>query len=612
MGDRSLEASVAPAHVPAWSRSGVRWVAWEPVVLATGVAAAVVAVVVTLRASFLAYPGWLAVQKADLILGPICVGLYWHRRRPHSLFGPMLVAFGFVHVPYVLQSSPDSVLFTVGVHWEGVIYLATLAVILAFPTGRLRRIDWIVVAVAAVVVVVPSSAATLLSPEIFAGGSISACRAACPANALWFEADPVVITRLLDVDRVAIIAVALATAALLAWRLATGTRPHRRSLAVGTPIALAFLLTQAAYLTTTLVAPLDPDVATTVRWTFAVARSALWYGFLLALVAAQLFAARVLRQIVMESLRRPTLQELETLVRRPLDDPLLRLGFWRRDADTWSDGDGRPLETPAAGSGRTLTVVARGGAPAAAIVHDDELSDDPELLQAAGAAALLAAENAELEEGWNASIRELERSRARIATAGAVERRKLERDLHDGAQLSLVAISVELERALAASDGTATRTQLLGIRDDVTRTIEELRDLAHGIYPRALADLGLVAALRAAAWRLGRSVSVDGDGVGRYPEEVESAVYYCCREAAQNAIKHAGRGARIAIGLRDTGHALQFEVRDDGTGFDAATAERGSGLRNMRDRIEALAGELRVASRDRGGVVVSGTVPLRR
>ena len=619
MTDSRLESTLAPLQVPLrardrrrpWELRRQRLAAWETAVLVGGVGAALVAVVTTLQAEFLAYPGWLAVQKADLILGPIGVGLYWRRRRPQSPFGPMLIAFGFVHVPYVLQSSSDSVLFTIGVHWEGLIYLATLAVVLAFPTGRLRRLDWIVVGVAAMAVVAPSSALTLFSPQTSAGGSVSACRAACPENALWFDADPTLITRLLDVDRLAIIAVALATAGLLAWRFLTGTPPQRRALAIGTPIALVFLLTQATYVATTLLAPLDPEPATIVRWTFAVARSALWYGFLLALVAAQLFAGRVLRQIVTESLRRPSLGELETLLRRPLGDPDLRLAFWRPAQNAWVDGAGAVVEAPSPGSGRTLTVVEQRGAPAAAIVHDAQLADDPELLRAAGAAALLAAENAKLETAWNESMQELHTSRARLATASTHERRKLERDLHDGAQLSLVGIAAELTRAIEASRGARVQAQLLGLRDDVERTIEELRDLAHGIYPRALGDLGLVAALKAVAWRVGGRISVDGDGVGRYPSEIESAVYYCCREAEQNAIKHAGRDAHVAIRLRDTGDALHFEVRDDGHGFDAGARHRGGGLRNIEDRIAALDGRIEIASAEAGGVVVSGSIPLR-
>jgi signal transduction histidine kinase len=584
---------------------------WELGILAAGVAAAAVAVVVTLQADFLEYPGWLAVQKADLILGPIAVGLYWRRRRPQSRFGPMLIALGFVHVPYILQSATNSTLFTLGVHWEGVIYLATLASILAFPTGRLRgRTDGLILVVAALGVVVPSSLIAVFSPQISGWGSISACSAACPDNALFVSVDPDVVTRLIDFDRAAIIAVALGTAALLVWRLVIGTPAQRRALEIGTPIALVFLLTQALFQVTTALGHGELRLNTYVRWTFVVARSALWYGFLFALIAAQLFAARVLRQIVVASLRRPSLDDLQSLLRGPLGDRRLQLAFRRPPRRGWIDGDGNVVEPPVPGSGRALTEVTRSGRPAAAIVHDAQLADDPELLQAAGATALLALENAELQAGWNESLRELQGSRARIAAASARERRSLERDLHDGAQQALVALSIKLSLAADRADDAELRRELIELGDELDSAIDELRDLAHGIYPSLLSDLGLVDSLRSVAQHASRNVEVSGDGVGRYQAEIESALYYCCREALQNAVRHAGPGTRISIRLHDSGSELSFEVRDDGSGFDTAARHGGTGLRNMDDRIGSLDGYVEVASAPGKGTVVSGAVPL--
>jgi signal transduction histidine kinase len=607
----------APTLVPdpllraySWlSRRGIAW--WEVAAAVAGVVAAAAAVIVTLRADFLAHPGWLALQKADVILGPIGVGIYWRRRRPQSRFGPMLIAVGLLYVPYVFQSTSNAALFTLGVHWEGVIYLATLALILGFPTGHLDRpLDRLILTVAALGVVLPSSAITLFSPQIFAGGSISACKAACPANALHFSVDPAVVTRLVDVDRAGIIAVAVATAALLLRRLVTGTPPQRRALAIGTPIALLFLVLQAGYQVTILLGGADFHLNTFVRWTFAGARSALWYGFLLALVAAELAAGRVLRRMVSESLRRPSLHDLEAILRRPLGDPGLRLALRQRGANAWADGDGNVVEPPAPGSGRALTEVDLNGRPAAAIVHDVQLADDPELLQAAGATALLAFENAELQSAWEASLRELADSRARIAAASARERRNLARDLHDGAQQALVATGIKLVLTTERAGDPELRRELTELSDELDTAINELRDLAHGIYPGLLADLGLVYSLKSVAQRAGRSVEVFGEGVGRYPPEIESALYYCCREALQNAFRHAGPRANISIRLRDSGDELRFEVRDDGRGFDTAAEHDGAGLRNMEDRISALDGSIEFVSAPGHGAVVSGAVPL--
>ena len=578
--------------------------------LSTGAVAAAVAIVVTLRADFLAYPGWLAAQKADLILGPICIGVYWLRRRPGSRFGPVLIALGLVHVPYILQSSSSSVLFTIAVHWEGVIYLATLATILAFPTGRLSGLaDRLILAAGALLVVAPSSALTLFSPQISAGGSISACSSACPANALHVSASSSVVERLVDIDRNAIIAVSLATAALLVWRLATGTAPYRRALAIGTPIALLFLLTQALYQLTVAAGHADLAIDPYVRWTFVVARAGLWYGFLLALVAAELFAARVLRTIVRESLSRPSLRELTALLRGPLGDPRLQLAFLRAGTTTWIDGEGRAVEAPAPDSGRALTEVGHDGQPAAAIVHDVQLADDPELLQAAGAAALLAFENAELQNAWSASISELQRSQARLAAATARERQKLERDLHDGAQQALMAVGVRLGLATEAAPADVDLQRELGaVAADLRRALDELRDLAHGIYPSVLANLGLAHALESVASSSGGKVEVTAEAVGRYPAEIESAVYYSCREALQNAVRHGG--PPISIRLRDDGDALTFAVRDGGDCFDVGARADGAGLANVKDRIGALDGTVTIASAPGRGTLVAGRVPL--
>ncbi len=591
-------------------RHALGW--WETVAAALGVVAAVAAVVVTLRADFLAYPGWLALQKADLILGPIGVGLYWRRCRPQSRFGPMFIAFGFLHVPYILQSSESSSLFTVGVHWEGVIYLATLAVILAFPSGRFDRLDRFILIAAGLFAVVPNSAIVLLSPSISAGGSISACREACPGNALSVGSHPELVTRLVDIDRTAIITIALGTAAVLIWRFATGSPPRRRALAIGTPIALVFLFTQAAYQLSVALGSADGELNTVLRWSFVIARSALWYGFLLALVAAQLFAARVLRQMVGESLRRPPFGELESLLRGPLGDPGLRLAFSERDPDAWTDGEGAVVPTPGTGSGQTLTLVARQSGRAAALIHDVQLTDDPELLRAAGATALLALENAELEAAWTDSLHELRKSRSRIAAAGDLERRHLEQDLHDGAQQTLVATRVTLGLITEElGDDGDLHGRLNTVEDGLDRAIAELRALAHGIYPALLADEGLVPALTAVATRSPR-VTVRGDRISRYAPEIETGLYYCCREAVTNVIKHAGADARVWIRLRDTGDKLHFEVRDDGVGFDPRARSEGGGLRNIEDRIGTLDGRVTFSSSPGNGTVVSGYVPLRQ
>ena len=210
-------------------------------------------------------------------------------------------------------------------------------------------------------------------------------------------------------------------------------------------------------------------------------------------------------------------------------------------------------------------------------------------------------------------IEELRASRQRIVSAQDEERRRIERNIHDGAQQQLVALNVKLglARMLANKDVDKTEELIDQLQHETVDALENLRDLARGIYPPLLADQGLVAALEAQARKATVPASVQADGVGRYDQEVEAAVYFCVLEALQNTAKYAG-ASRAEIRLRADNGELTFDVEDDGTGFDPETTKAGSGLTNMADRIEALGGLLTVRSRPGEGTVVSGRVPSRQ
>src|SRR5690349_5004351 len=259
---------------------------WQVAVVVGALAASAAAVWVTLSADFLTYPGWLAAQKADFILGPVLVGLYWTRRRPQSRFGPMLIGFGFIGALYILQSASNSWLFSIGLLAETLLGLATRVLILAFPTGRLDRPATVVLIISILVSPLPALLTTLLSPQTGAGASISGCREACPTNEFAIASNPELAAELLDAFRFGVIFASVLTAALLVWRFAKGTPPQRRALAIGTPIALLFLAFQVTYqLLLALDAP-QSDFSEFVKWGIVGARAALWYGFLAALVAA--------------------------------------------------------------------------------------------------------------------------------------------------------------------------------------------------------------------------------------------------------------------------------------------------------------------------------------
>ena len=210
-----------------------------------------------------------------------------------------------------------------------------------------------------------------------------------------------------------------------------------------------------------------------------------------------------------------------------------------------------------------------------------------------------------------ALIADLRASRQRLVVAQDDERRKLERNLHDGAEQQLVALAVKLRLAesLAERDPSATKTMLMDLRTETGEALESLRDLARGIYPPQLADKGLAAALESEARKGSVPTEVRSEGIGRYPPDVESAVYFCALQALNNVAKHAG-ATRAAVRLAQADGELTFEVSDDGDGFDPAQIGYGTGLQAMADRLDAIGGTLKVHSQPGKGAQVTGRVPV--
>ncbi len=269
---------------------------------------------------------------------------------------------------------------------------------------------------------------------------------------------------------------------------------------------------------------------------------------------------------------------------------------------------------PISHAGKLLGLIVVERPPGADAFADEDDRVLSELTRQAG----LAFHNVELDAALQTTLDELRKqadelreSRARIVASGDAERRRVERDLHDGAQQHLVALAVNLRlaRDIIADDPAAGAEILAQMADDVQLTIRELRELAHGIYPALLADGGLADALRAAAGRTAMPVTVAADGIGRYSPGVETAVYFCCLEALQNAAKHAG-GAEARVRLWEESGGLLFSVSDDGPGFDPEKVRAGHGFVNMADRLGAIGGTVRWESRPGEGSKVSGSVPI--
>ena len=261
---------------------------------------------------------------------------------------------------------------------------------------------------------------------------------------------------------------------------------------------------------------------------------------------------------------------------------------------------------------------------------DDEAftDEDERVLTELARQVGLALHNVQLDSALQASLDEVRRqaeelaaSRKRIVAASDAARRQIERNLHDGAQQQLVAMAVKmriaeslLDSAAESGDGAddvqAAGTMLEELRSDLTAAIQELRALAHGIYPPLLVDRGLAEALRAAAGRAALPTTVDADGLERYSPEVEAAIYFCCLEAMQNAGKHAGEGATMRVTVVEEQGEIRFDVVDDGAGFSMADKGSGAGFVNMADRVGAIGGRIEVSSEPGKGVHITGHVPV--
>jgi signal transduction histidine kinase len=252
---------------------------------------------------------------------------------------------------------------------------------------------------------------------------------------------------------------------------------------------------------------------------------------------------------------------------------------------------------------------------AAAFTDDEDLALG-ELARQIG----LTLHNAKLDSALQASLdevrrqaRELQASRGRIVEASDTARRQIERDIHDGVQQHLVALAVKVRliKQLQTQNPAKAAELLDSLGGDLNDTLQELRDLAHGIYPPLLADKGLAEALASAARRAVVPTKVEAAGIRRYSRVMEATAYFCCLEAFQNTGKYAGPGVHVSVSVREEGNALVFVVTDDGVGFDTRAAARGVGFTNMNDRLGAVGGTLRVESTPGAGTRVTGIIPLQ-
>jgi len=309
----------------------------------------------------------------------------------------------------------------------------------------------------------------------------------------------------------------------------------------------------------------------------------------------------------MVRLRADPQPDLRELLAQALRDPTLSLIYWLPQYGSWADQDGNPTNLPELDNGRRVTIVKQNGEQVAALVYDATLGEEPELVEAVSAAAGIALENGRLEAELRARLQDLQGSRTRAIEAQQNERRRLERNLHDGAQQRLVALALELGLlAEQAESDPATQTRLKSARSELAQSLDELRDIARGLHPAVVSGHGLAVALESLVAAMPFEVQLTTDGLPRLPEQVEVAAYYVVSESLTNAAKHA-QASRVSVDVGVAEDSMIVEVVDNGIG--GADSERGTGLRGLADRVEALDGRLRIWSPAGKGTRVRAELP---
>jgi signal transduction histidine kinase len=530
-------------------------------------------------------------------------GLASWRARPENRLGPVMVLTGFAWFAGLLSEATSAPLYTIGVAIEYLFLSGFIYIVLSFPSGRLRTTADKTILVAAI-------AGSLLQPVamLFGSGSGLRCGGGCGHNLIQVVHDNGLSLALLSVQRLLGAILTLTAVGMLTSRWARATRPERREvtwvLLAGNATLLALAFTVIDDL---LGNPLNSTPAK------------IWF-VTLALVPIAVLTTFVRRRLARGSVAGLVVQlgaptepsDLRAALARALGDPSLDLAYWFPAEGRYVTGDGRPLEVPGAGSDRRSTLVARDGTPIAMLLHDPALEHNSDLVRSVCAAAGLALENERLQAELRARLVELNASRGRLVEATDAERRRIERNLHDGTQQRLVSIAMSLgllESKLVPDQGDAAPI-VREARTALTLALEELRELTQGIHPTLLVERGLPVALEELCRRAGLPAHLKVDLDVRLPDQVETAAYYFASEAISNAVKHShGSEIRVAVALE--GGTLTVEIADDGIGGAAVGgwSGSGSGLRGLADRVEALGGQFTVSSPPGRGTRLVARIP---
>jgi signal transduction histidine kinase len=503
-------------------------------------------------------------------------GLVAWRRRADNHAGRLMTAIGFTALIYPLLIQLDSSLATTLAYlFSSVWTIGYAALLLSFMTDGLLAgtIDRLIVGVFTLTLFVAHFLLLLVYP--------------IPGNLLLVETNMTIADGINDAARWISAGASIGLVFVLLSRWRGASKPRRRALLPGVVGIVSSILYSVLLVQAILGETPTNALWTTVNLSVLLVPAAYLFGLLRSRLARTGLADLILQLRTMHG------AELEAALARALGDPGLRVVY----------GD----VPPAPGAGQSVVPVEREGRPVAALVYDASLDDDPELVEAVSAAAALALENERLNAELLDRLEELRGSRARIIEATQKERQRLERNLHDGAQQRLVALSLELTllEARFAKDPDA-KAAIDSVRTELGESLQELRELARGIHPAIVTGHGLGVALESVAARSPVPVKLEVSLEERVPEAVEVAAYYLVAESLTNVAKYAEASA-ATVAVWRAGGELVVEVADDGIG--GADEAAGSGLRGLADRVEALDGRLRVWSPHGGGTRLRAEIP---
>ena len=512
------------------------------------------AVVLAVAAEWVSYePGDLALVVADGVVGLVlatCGFVAWERRG-ESRVGPLMVLSGYT--------------WFAGNFWSQLLYLHRGPLVhlhISYPTGRLRR----------------------RLAQVTVGAAY---------------VDALVLTIAENDVLTLVLAALVAAAALEGYLRASGTARRAGIPALAAALAFAGVL---AFGAVERLAGWDADRAA--LWAYDIVIASLAVVLLVDLLRGR-WAEAVVADFVVDLGKHADTRTLRDELGRALGDRSLVLGYWLPEEERYVDDAGRPVELPERGAGRAVTPLVHDGQPVAVLVHDEAVLEEPALVESVASAAGMAVANARLQAEVQARVLALAASRRRILDATDEQRRRLERELREGAERRLAAVSSLLAQARQDADDQAAPS-FVEVENALRGARGELHDFAQGIHPSSLTEGGLGAALPELASRAGMPVELQLSS-GRFAPAVEAAVYFLCSEALANAAKHAD-ATEVTIRMAEAGGRLLVAIVDDGIG--GADPARGTGLRGLADRIEALGGRLSVESVPPSGTRLLAEIPI--